>query len=94
MIHTRTKSRLSPLILIVCPPVTTVYLYSPILASFVLRLCIKALDALTEDGKALSSDADEFILELEPVKGPAIDVPDSLVGDAFLRIVSSINCLA
>lgn len=75
-------------------PVFTLYLYSPILASFVLKLCMSALDALADDGKALSSEAEEFILELEPVRGPQTAPSGPLTGEAFRRIVSSISCLA
>lgn len=64
------------------------------LASLVLRLCIKALDALAEEGKALSSEADELMLELDPVKGPVGAIMGSLTGEALRRIVSSISCFA
>lgn len=89
-----TKSKLSPVILMVCPFVITVYLYSPRLASGVLRLCIRARDALADDGRALSSLADELMLELEPVRGPPAPELPSRTGEAFLLIVSSISCLA
>lgn len=91
---TLTKSKLSPVILIVQPPTTTVYLNSPILASLVLKLCMSVREARAECGKALSSDAEEFTLELDPVRGPPTAMPCSLTGEAFRRIVSSINCLA
>lgn len=91
-IITLTRSKLSPVILIVCPPVTTVYLYSPKLASFVLKLCNNALDVRFDCGNGFSSDADEFILELDPVNGPVI--PCSRTGEALRLIVSSISCFA
>lgn len=91
---TLTRSKLSPVILIVQPLAITVYLYSPILASFVLRLCIRALEALADDGKALSSEAEELILELDPVKGPVGAIIGSRTGEALRRIVSSISCFA
>lgn len=94
LLLTLTKSKLSPVILMVHPLAITEYLYSPMLASFVLKLCIRALDALAEDGKALSSEADELMLELDPVSGPAGAIIGSLTGEALRRIVSSISCLA
>lgn len=98
-----TKSRLLPVILTEPLPVVTVYLYSPMFASLVLKLCIRARDA-RPDAKAdagivgLSSDAEEFTLELEPVSGPPTTpptpIPCSRTGEAFLLIVSSISCFA
>lgn len=89
---TLTRSKLSPVILIVCPPVTTVYLYSPKLASFVLKLCSNALEVRVDCGNGFSSDAEELILELEPVNGPVILC--SRTGEALRFIVSSISCFA
>lgn len=54
-----------------------------------------ALEALADGGSALSSEAEELILELEPVRGPPeVDNMGSRTGEALRLIVSSISCLA